>query len=113
MLYVEVSTCGNISDLSDEVLGKISKNMASHSVFRKTAQSCCILRINKAYPFFQMSRQTFPEFLCQSMDFVKFADDSSIVTIINMQLIAINKIRLFFANLFMKNNYSSVMTGIL
>ncbi|CAL8143434.1 unnamed protein product [Orchesella dallaii] len=68
--YFEATELNELSEVSMTFKGKCNDIMSRRSMLRKFAVSCPPLRIQAGYPFFNVSRDTFLQFMSQCIDFL-------------------------------------------
>ncbi|CAL8143429.1 unnamed protein product [Orchesella dallaii] len=68
--YFESTELNELTDVSKEFVGKCKGMVSRRSMLRKFSVSCPPLRIQMGYPFFNVCRETFPQFMSQCIDFL-------------------------------------------
>ncbi|CAL8143433.1 unnamed protein product [Orchesella dallaii] len=68
--YFEAIELNELTEVSMTFKGKCNDIMSRRSMLRKFAVSCPPLRIQAGYPFFNVSRDTFTQFMSQCIDFL-------------------------------------------
>lgn len=68
--YQESTRLGQVCEASQMVLKKTKEYSGKGSYLRKFAASCRVLRVNLGYPFYNIDKYTFLEFMDQAANFI-------------------------------------------